>query len=140
MTRVTLIAQTARGANTVESTKLALGKPGEPILEVKRVRHYECGRPLAFEEVILPLSHYPGLDRNGDVTVNLPELAQQYGLVLGRATERVSTVLASDGVAVHLGVTAGTPILKLDRLTATADGAPIEWRVSFANPREKNQL
>ena len=68
------------------------------------------------------------------MAVDIPdiiELAQRYGLALGRASERMSIVQASKDVAVHLGITAGTDVLKLDRIAETVDGEPLEWRVAF---------
>jgi DNA-binding GntR family transcriptional regulator len=59
------------------------------------------------------------------------ELAQRHGLTLGRASERVSIVPASTDVARHLRIAPGTDVVKLDRVTETADGTPIEWRVAF---------
>ena len=59
------------------------------------------------------------------------ELAQRHGLSLGRATERISIVPATKDVAMHLGIPAGANVMKLDRIAETADGKPIEWRVTF---------
>ena len=69
-------------------------------------------------------------DRHG-ATSDITELAQCYGLSLGRATERVSIVPATKDVAKHLGIAAGANVMKLDRIVETADGAPIEWRVAI---------
>ena len=43
----------------------------------------------------------------------------------------MSIVRASNDVAVHLGIAAGTDVLKLDRICETVDGEPLEWRVAF---------
>jgi len=86
------------------------------------------GRPLAREDVVLSLDRFPGL--TADVS-DITKLAQCYGLSLGRATERVCIMPATRGIAMHLGITAGTNVMKLDRVTETADGAPIAWRVAF---------
>jgi DNA-binding GntR family transcriptional regulator len=71
-----------------------------------------------------------GLAPNGDVP-DITELAQRHDLSLGRASERVSIVLATKDVAMHLGIPAGANVLKLDRVAETANGEPVEWRVTF---------
>jgi GntR family transcriptional regulator len=123
-----LITQNADTANAVERTKLALNAPHARVLRVTRIQYDASGHPLAREDVVLPLDRFPGL--TADVSY-ITELAQCYGLSLGRATERISIVPATSGVAMHLGITAGTNVMKLDRVAETADGEPVEWRVTF---------
>jgi DNA-binding GntR family transcriptional regulator len=124
------IARTAGTANLVEWAKLALTTPQERVLRMTRVRHDADDHPLAFEEVVLPLGRFFGMAPNGDVP-DITELAQRNGLLLGRASERVSIVQATKDVAMHLGIPAGANVLKLDRIAETADGEPVEWRVTF---------
>jgi len=124
------IAQTAGPANLVEWAKLALKDIKAPVIRVTRIRH-EHGQ-VALEEVVLPLSHFPGLVADGDGIPDITELAQRFGLSLGRASERISFVPAASGIAKHLGIAAGTGIVKLDRITETTDGEPVEWRVAYA--------
>ena len=47
----------------------------------------------------------------------------------GNATERIRLVDAPSDAVVHLDISADEKILELDRITATKDGLPIEWRV-----------
>jgi DNA-binding GntR family transcriptional regulator len=123
------IAQTAGTANLVEWAKLALKDVKAPVMRVTRTRH-EHGQ-VALEEVVLPLSHFPGLIADGEAIPDIAELAQQYGLFLGRASERISFIPAPSGVAQHLGIAEGTGIVKLERITETTDGEPVEWRVAY---------
>ena len=95
---------------------------------MKRVRYDTPQRPIALEEVALPLERFPGLTADAS---EITELAQRYGLSLGRASEHISIVPASKDVAAHLGVTARENVMKLERIVETADGKPIEWRVTF---------
>jgi hypothetical protein len=88
--------------------------------------------PIALEEVVLPLERLAGLSPNGGSDIpDITELAQRHGLLLGRATERISIVQATKDVAQHLRIAVGTGVMKLDRVTETADGEPVEWRVAF---------
>jgi GntR family transcriptional regulator len=127
------IAQTAGTANLVEWAKLALRDIKAPVMRVTRIRH-EHGQ-VALEEVVLSLSHFPGLVPDDEVVPDIAELAQRYGLSLGRASERINFIPAPSGVAHHLGVAEGMGIVKLDRITETTDGEPVEWRVAYAVKR-----
>jgi DNA-binding GntR family transcriptional regulator len=126
------IAQTVGTANVAEWAKLVLSNLQAPVLRVTRLRHDDQARSVALEEVVLPLDRFPGLAPNGGDIPDIVELAQRHGLSLGRVTERISIVRATRDVASHLRITAGTDVMKLDRVTETADGRPIEWRVAFA--------
>jgi len=126
------IAQTVETANIVEWAKLALKSSGTRVMRVTRILFDDNDRPIALEEAVLPLVRFPGLSPNGGGDVpDIIELAQRHGLSLGRATERISIVPATKDVAMHLGIPAGANVMKLDRIAETADGRPIEWRVTF---------
>jgi DNA-binding GntR family transcriptional regulator len=129
--RISPISQTIGTANADELAKLALNNARAEVLRLTRVRQDEYDRrPLAYEKIALTLSHFPALARDGDVAPDILELAQRHGVSLGLATERVSIVRATSHVALHLGVAAGTNVLKLDRIIETASGEPIGWRVT----------
>jgi DNA-binding GntR family transcriptional regulator len=125
------ISQTAETANLVEWAKLALSSPQARVLRLTRVRCDAPDHPIAFEEVVLALDRFPGLIANGGDVPDIIELAQRYSISLGRSSERMSIVRASKDVAAHLGIAAGTDVLKLDRISETIDGEPLEWRVAF---------
>ena len=80
------------------------------------------------------LDHFSGLAPNGGDVPDIIDLAERYGLPLGRATERISIVPATRDVAKHRGIAAGADVMKLDRIVETAEGEPIEWRVAFRKP------
>ena len=125
-----VITQTAETATLVEWAKLALSSPKARVLRVTRVR-YDADNPVAFEEVVLALGRFFGLAPDSGDVPDLCELAQRHDLALGRATEHVSIVQATNVVAMHLGIAAGTDVMKADRIVGTADGEPIEWCVAF---------
>ena len=107
----------------------------DEVLRIARVRYLDDKR-VSFEEVVLPLSRFPGMSREEVVASEITEIAEEFGVVLGLARERVSTVRAGRADAGHLDVREGTNLLRLDRITHTADGAPIEWRVSLSIPTQ----
>ena len=131
MVHAVSISQTTEAANLVEWAKLALNSPQARVLRVTRVLYDAPDRAIALEEVVLALDRFPGLTANGGDVPDIVELAQRYGISIGRAFERMSIVRVSNDVAVHLGIAAGTDVLKLDRICETVDGEPLEWRVGF---------
>jgi GntR family transcriptional regulator len=128
MADIRLVTQNADTANAAECTKLALKAPHARVLRLTRIRYDPPGCPMAIEEVALPLVRFPALTAD---TSDITELAQCYGLSLGRASERVSLVPVTKAVGLHLGIAAGTDVMKLDRIVETTDGEPIEWRVAY---------
>ena len=131
MVRIDQIARTIGTANVVEWAKLALADLQAPVLRVTRLRHDDQDRPLALETVVLVLEHFPGLEADGEIIPDVCGLAKRYDLSLLRTAERVAVVPAAADIALHLGIAAGTKVLKLERVVETAAGIPIEWRVSF---------
>ena len=127
MPQVELIAQSTGAATVEEWARLDLNAPNSRVLRVTRVRRRD-GKAFALEEAVLPLEQLPGLIADAS---DITELAQCYGLSLGRATDRVSIVPATKDVARHLGIAAGADVMKLDRIVETIDGEPIEWRVAY---------
>jgi GntR family transcriptional regulator len=79
------------------------------------------------EEVVLPAELFPRLDARNAGRIVL--LAQQYGLLLGPAEERISIGAATPHTAEALHLTRGAPVIVLDRIVHTIEGRPVEWRV-----------
>jgi len=132
MAHTVSIEQAAGAANSVERAKLALNASQTTVLRVARIRYDDDYLTLAYEKVVLPLDRFPGVVPDGGDIPDIIELSQRTGLTLGRATERVSILPATRDVALHLGIAEGTDAVKLDRVTETADGVPIEWLVAYA--------
>ena len=126
---IQVLAQTVASASVIEWAKLDL-EPEARVLRQTRVR-YNDSRPISFEEVVLALDRFPGLDINGGVTGDLVALAKAHGVSLGNARERMTVLAATETKALHLGIAPMTKILMLDRLVVTANGQPLEWCVSF---------
>ena len=131
MAHTALITQSTGPATIEEWAKLDLGAPNSRVLRLTRVQHDDNGRPLSVEDVVLALERFPGLVANGADIPDIVELAQRHGLTLGRGMERLSIVPATKDVASHLQIAPGANLLKLNRVVETADGEPVEWRVSF---------
>jgi DNA-binding GntR family transcriptional regulator len=132
MTCTTLITQSTGPPTVEEWAKLDLDPPNSHVLRLTRVRHgAPYHSPVALEEVVLALDRFPGLLPNGHAIPDVIELAQRHNLTLGRATERVRVMQATKAISLHLGVAMGSDVLRLERIAETADGEPVEWRVTF---------
>lgn len=122
-------AQLSAGeAQDVEQKRLRL-RPGAQVMRIRRVRQ-SAGVPFMVEDVTVPDSLFPGLSDLREVPHRITLLAQQFGLLLGRAEEQVRVSRADDEIAKELLVAKDTPILILDRVVYTLDGRPVEWRLA----------
>jgi GntR family transcriptional regulator len=125
-------------ANDDEGRQLSL-PDGTQVIRIRRV-HLNDDRPYMYEEASLPERLFPGLTKQSEIPRRLADLAQRFGLVLGRGTERVSVATASEAVAKRLFVAAGTPLLKLDRTVLSIDGSPIQWRIAHCHLKDESYL
>ncbi|MBU2533400.1 MAG: GntR family transcriptional regulator [Alphaproteobacteria bacterium] len=121
-----------RIANASECARLQL-ECGSRIISITRTRLH--GRtPVIREKIALPAETFPGLGANGTVPNTLYDLFQhQYGITVTHASERIEPAAASARDAAHLGLAAGSPLLRIDRLTFGLGKQPIEWRVSLCH-------
>jgi DNA-binding GntR family transcriptional regulator len=131
MASTALITQSTGPPTVEEWAKLDLNAPNACVLRLTRVQVDDNNHPLGVEEVVVALERFPGLVANGAEVPDIVELAQRHGTSLGRGTERLSIVPATKDVASHLQIAPGADVLKLNRIVATTDGEPVEWRVTF---------
>jgi DNA-binding GntR family transcriptional regulator len=68
-----------------------------------------------------------------DLCGGISALAHMYGILLGRAKERICLDAAPAAVAHRLGVAAGTCLMMLDRVIFAFDGRPVEWRRAYCH-------
>ena len=118
-------------ANEKERRRLHLG----PRDQVYRI-HGVClndGLPFMVEEASLPVALFPGLLENEGAAHRIGPLAQQYGILLGKAEERIAIGNAPAAIADTLRVAPDTPVMLLDRLLLTVDGHPVEWRIAHCH-------
>ena len=123
--------------NEAEHARLDL-RPRGDVIRVRRLRLHR-NQPYMWETTALPASLYPILPASvGDYRISV--LAQQNGILLGRAEEAIAVTVAANDVAESLEVAPRTPLLKLDRIIFALDGRPAEWRVGLCALGEKNYL
>ncbi len=127
--RVAVIAQTSGTANSTERKRLGLGADDQ-VIRAMRMRHGD-DRPPSCEMIVLALGRFPGLPPDREILCDILDLSCQHGVALGTATECMRTVKASTTVAGLLGVRPGTRVTRIDRVTHSAEGLPVEWRIAY---------
>lgn len=125
-------------ANATEQERLRLDA-GDDVIRIQRVR-VSNDRPYMHEEVTLPARLFPGLASREQAPPRIVELAQEFGLVLGRGVESLSVAAACTRIAARLSIAEGTPVLRLDRTVSAIDGRPVEWRVATCHLPEEHYL
>lgn len=134
--RVLALSQGRADAN--ERAILAL-TPGSRVIRIKRVRSIE-NRPVIAEAITLPAALFPDLAGMA-VPNNLYGLyAMHYGITIANTQEKLKAVGASPDDAAILGVTPGTPVLRIDRLALALDKTPVERRLSICLTRDLHYL
>jgi GntR family transcriptional regulator len=133
LAKVTHVAKGA--ANEAERRRLQLGSD-DSVYRVQRTCLHK-DKPFMIEHASVPAALFPGLDANPQAASRITLLAQQYGLLLGKAEERLAIGQAPDLVKGALGVPSGTPVMVLDRVVHTLDGRPAEWRLGWCHLADK---
>ncbi|WP_018698653.1 GntR family transcriptional regulator [Amorphus coralli] len=117
-------------AGTAEAEALGLD-PDTPVLRILRTRSLG-GRPVIAECLTLPARLFPGLEDRRDLPNNLYGLfADQYGISIARASERLKAVGADRDAARRLELSEGAPLLAIERTAFSVMGDPVEWRLSL---------
>ncbi len=83
----------AATANETEVRRLDL-RAGEKVFRLRRLRT-QNGAPLMVEESTVPQGRFPGLAEESDVSPSIVVLAHRYGVLLGRAEEKVGVAAAT---------------------------------------------
>jgi GntR family transcriptional regulator len=118
-------------ANELECTRLGLSSQNR-VYRIQRV-HLRGDRPLMLEGASVPADLFPNLLERQDSAESLSLLAQRFGILLGKAEERISIGVAQESFAETLNVAVGAPVLVLDRVVVDLSGRPIEWRVGYCH-------
>lgn len=118
-------------ASDMEQKRLRL-RPTAGVIRIHRIRE-SSEAPFMVEDVSLPDSLFPGLADQKDIPHRITLLAQQHGILLGRAEEQVKITLADEQTAQELAIAKKTPVLQLDRVVYSLDGRPVEWRLAKCN-------
>jgi len=126
--RVVMHAQVK--ASPLVAARLRLA-PGAPVTEIQRVRWLDRD-PVSFEITYLPPAigeRLRGEDLAGrDIFLILEA---DYGIRLGHADVQIGAINADDELAQALRVQPGAALLRIERLTWTADGVPLDFEYLY---------
>lgn len=104
---------------------------GSSVVEIKRVRLINR-EPISLEISYLPAALGEKLQRADLVTRDIfLILENDYHLTLGHADLAIDAVLATSDLAKALNVNEGAPIMRIERLTHTAAGEPIDFEFLY---------
>jgi GntR family transcriptional regulator len=106
-------------------------KPNTEVGEIRRVRY------LNRAPISLDISYFPDGIGERLVSEDLASrdifaiLENDYGIALGHAELSIEASLADEMLATALGVEAGAPVMRIARLTSTAQGRPIDFEYLY---------
>ena len=124
-----------RLANNKERWKLALRGKAE-VVEIRRTRLIDES-PRVVEKIILPHRLFHGIEKEKHLPNTLYSLYQEgFGISIAVAKEELRAVLANKKDAAALRISAGTPLLQIDRIAVALDGQPVEWRISRCDTKD----
>ena len=117
-------------AKPEERARLQLAEDAR-VFRILRIRT-KSGEPFILETIIVPQQLFPGLAAECEVPNTLYDYFQKgYGLTVARGREKLTAIAAGPREAKALGIVAGAPLLKLDRVMYGLQRQPLEWRVSL---------
>lgn len=106
--------------------QLALA-PGAPVTAIRRVRYLDR-KPVSLDLTWVPAALGLRLAREDLTTRDIfLILENQCGLALGHADLAISAALADASVAKALKLQVGAPVLQIERITWTREGAPVDY-------------
>ncbi len=104
--------------------------PGTEVYMLSRLRLAD-GAPLALETAYVPFSMFPGLmDHDFSVESLYSVLEKDYNCILTQAEQTIEAALAGKREVELLETATPAAIFKMQRLSRTSDGLPVEYVVS----------
>jgi GntR family transcriptional regulator len=113
-----------------EVARLLLLKPGEAAVQVRRLL-LAADRPVVLDDLWLPGPQFKGLTAERLMAWRGPMyrlFEAEFAVHMIRAEEKLRAVAAAADEATLLDVTAGTPLLSVERLSFTYGDKPVELR------------
>ena len=104
---------------------------GAPVAEIKRLRLLNR-EPISLDITYLPEEIGKRLAKADLVTRDIfLILENDYGIALGAADLRIEAILADEDLTRQLRIEAGAPVLRIERLTRTADARPLDFEYLY---------
>lgn len=120
------------GPASAEEQALLRIRSAETVVGSRRLR-LQGTRPFLHERVVWPERLFPGLADSPSRAERVSALCQMYGVLIGRAEEKIMSALPDAAAAEALNIDPEFPALKLERAIMTNDGRCAEARVAFCN-------
>jgi GntR family transcriptional regulator len=104
---------------------------GEGVIELKRLRYLDQ-MPIS-----LDVSYFPASIGEQVLTADLAGrdvfsiLENELGIALGTADVSIEATLAEGDIAASLGIDDGEPLLRIERLTTSLDGRPLDFEYLY---------
>lgn len=117
-------------ASAIVAKKLKL-ETGTPVSEIRRVR-YLNREPLSMEVTYL-IEDIGERLRNFDLPTRdiFLVLENDFGIALGHADLQIDAMLADDDLAHQLKIEGGSAVLRMERLTHTTAGKPLDFEYLY---------
>jgi GntR family transcriptional regulator len=107
---------------------------GSALTRIERVRYLNRA-PVSLDITWLPQHVGARLAREDLVSRDIFSLLENdLGLALGYADLTIDAVLADPAIASALGIAAGEPVLRIERLTHERDGKPLDFEYLYCRP------
>lgn len=122
--KVLELTETAADARVAEALAL---EPGAPVTRLRRVRHIN-NQPVSYDVSYFPVDIGRRL-KDFDLVANdvFVLLEESLGHPLGMADLKIEANKADEALAALLETEAGTPVLRIERLTSDETGRPIDF-------------
>jgi GntR family transcriptional regulator len=131
---------TAGAATAPERARLQLLDSDIDIYRIRRVVARKK-RICMVEDAVVPADLFPDVPSRKDVAHDTTLLASAYGLLAGKAKERISLAEAPASVAEILRVRPDLPVMVLDRVVFTFNRVrALEWRLAYCHPEETHYV
>lgn len=130
----------SRARASAEIARLLSLKTGDPIFLLRRVLEYG-GSPAVLDRIALPAALFRGMTRERCAAYAgsmYGFFETEFGVRMLRADERLHAVAADAGSAALLHVTAGSPLLAIDRVAYTYADRPVEVRRGLCTTRREH--
>ena len=120
-------------------------RASDPVIRVRRVLSFGA-EPVVYDDIWLPAALYKGLNAERLRVYRGPMYGlfeAEFGVRMIRAEEQIRAVCADAGSAALLGLSAGAPLLSVERRSMTYDDKPVELRrglYSTASHYYRNEL
>ena len=97
------------------------------------------GRPVIHDHIVIAANMFPGLNAEvftGRASTIYGLYQSAFGVTIVEADERARAELISPDSARWLGISAGLPVLRIERVAYTFDRKPAELRISVVDTRD----